>query len=130
MEQTRQVFLGDASLATGFRLAGFEVHPDADAQQLDALLEQLQATRTPAFVVIDQQLAESGSRRLDAVRLAWRRFSGDSKKRVSEATNSPTSASSSCSISSRTASAVFSRCTATICSPCPWSMTFCKSRSS
>ena len=68
MEQTRQVFLGEASLATGFRLAGFEVHPDADAAELDALLEQLQATRTPAFVVIDQQLAESGSRRLDAVR--------------------------------------------------------------
>lgn len=68
MEQTRQVFLGDASLATGFRLAGFEVHPDADVKQLDALLEQLQVARTPAFVVIDQRLAESGSSRLDAVR--------------------------------------------------------------
>ena len=68
MEQTRQVFLGEASLATGFRLAGFEVHPDADVTELDALLEQLQIARTPAFVVIDQQLADSGSHRLDAVR--------------------------------------------------------------
>lgn len=69
MEQTRQVFLGDAALATGFRLAGFEVFPDADVAQLDALLEQLQADRTPAFVVIDQNLAESDSRRLQSVRL-------------------------------------------------------------
>lgn len=68
MEQTRQLFVGDASLATGFRLAGFEVFPDADAVQLDRLLDQLLATRTPAFVVIDQQLAESDSKRLDEVR--------------------------------------------------------------
>jgi vacuolar-type H+-ATPase subunit F/Vma7 len=68
MEQTRQLFLGDASLATGFRLAGFEVYPDADVAQLDDLLGRLQAARTPAFVVIDQRLAESNSRRLHEVR--------------------------------------------------------------
>lgn len=68
MEQTRQVFLGDASLATGFRLAGFEVFPDADIEQLDTLLGELQASRTPAFVVIDKKLGESDSRRLNAVR--------------------------------------------------------------
>ena len=68
MEQTRQLFLGDASLATGFRLAGFEVYPDADIAQLERVLEALQAARTPAFVVIDQPLAESESRRLDEVR--------------------------------------------------------------
>lgn len=68
MEQTRQLFLGDASLATGFRLAGFEVFPDADTAQLDRLLDQLLAARTPAFVVIDQRLGESDSRRLDEVR--------------------------------------------------------------
>jgi vacuolar-type H+-ATPase subunit F/Vma7 len=65
---TRQVFLGDASLATGFRLAGFEVYPDADTAQLDHLLDTLISTRTPAFVVIDQQLAESDSQRLEGVR--------------------------------------------------------------
>jgi vacuolar-type H+-ATPase subunit F/Vma7 len=68
MEKTRQLFLGDASLATGFRLAGFEVMPDADMAQLDRMLDQLVASRTPAFVVIDQQLAASGSRRLEEVR--------------------------------------------------------------
>jgi vacuolar-type H+-ATPase subunit F/Vma7 len=65
---TRQVFLGAASLATGFRLAGFEVYPDADAAQLDRLLDNLRASRTPALVVIDQALAESDSQRLEWVR--------------------------------------------------------------
>ncbi|MCG6965566.1 MAG: ATPase [Chromatiaceae bacterium] len=68
MEKTRQLFLGDAALATGFRLAGFEVYPDADVAKLDELIDGLQAARTPAFLVIDQALAESGSRRLDEVR--------------------------------------------------------------
>ena len=68
MDQTRQLFLGDASLATGFRLAGFEVFPDADAAQLDQLLGELLSTRNPAFVVIDQALAASDSRRLEQVR--------------------------------------------------------------
>lgn len=68
MDETRQLFLGDAALATGFRLAGFEVFPDADEAQLDALLESLTAARTPAFVVIDRRLAESDSRRLREVR--------------------------------------------------------------
>jgi len=68
MENTRQLFLGDASLATGFRLAGFEVFPDADISELERMLEQLQAARTPAFVVIDQELAESDSRLLQEIR--------------------------------------------------------------
>lgn len=68
MDGTRQVFLGEAGLATGFRLAGFEVYPDADIHQLDALLERLVATRTPAFVVIDQALAATQSKQLAAVR--------------------------------------------------------------
>lgn len=68
MEKTRQLFLGDAALATGFRLAGFEVYPDADATQLDQLLNKLLAARTPAFVVIDRRLGESNSRCLQEVR--------------------------------------------------------------
>lgn len=68
MDGTRQLFLGDATLATGFRLAGFEVFPDARAQDLDRVLQALQNTRTPAFVVIDQVLAASDSRRLQDVR--------------------------------------------------------------
>ena len=68
MEATRQLFLGDANLATGFRLAGFEVFPDADVAQMDALLDGLISARTHAFVVIDERLARSDSRRLKAVR--------------------------------------------------------------
>jgi vacuolar-type H+-ATPase subunit F/Vma7 len=68
MEKTRQLFLGDANLATGFRLAGFEVYPDADVEQLDRLLDSLVSSRSHAFVVIDQRLADSDSRRLQAVR--------------------------------------------------------------
>ena len=68
MEQTRQLFFGNAALATGFRLAGFEVYPDAEIAQLDQVLEKLQSARTPAFVVIDQALAEFGSKQLEAVR--------------------------------------------------------------
>lgn len=68
MDNTRQIFLGDASLATGFRLAGFEVYPDAGEAELDDLLEALQTSRSHAFVVIDQDLAESASKRLAEVR--------------------------------------------------------------
>lgn len=68
MTTTRQLFLGDANLATGFRLAGFEIFPDADIQQVDTLLAELLAQRTPAFVVLDQQLAMQDSKRLRQVR--------------------------------------------------------------
>ena len=68
MEKTRQLFLGDASLASGFRLAGFEVFPDADIDRLEQLLGQLRSTRSAAFVVIDQRLARSDSRILEEVR--------------------------------------------------------------
>ncbi|MCB1773404.1 MAG: ATPase [Gammaproteobacteria bacterium] len=68
MDETRQIFVGDAALATGFRLAGFEVVADAGVAQLDEILEELRNTRAHAFVVIDQQLAESDSQRLAEVR--------------------------------------------------------------
>ena len=68
MDNTRQLFVGDASLATGFRLAGFEVFPDAGIDRLEQLLNELKNSRTSAFVVIDQQLASSDSRILAEVR--------------------------------------------------------------
>ncbi len=68
MTATRQLFLGEANLATGFRLAGFEVFPDADIAQLERLLERLIAERTPAFIVIDERLAGADSKRLQQVR--------------------------------------------------------------
>ena len=68
MDDTRQIFIGNAALATGFRLAGFEVVADASVAQLDDILEELQNTRAHAFVVVDQHLAESGSERLAEIR--------------------------------------------------------------
>lgn len=68
METTRQLFVGNASLATGFKLAGFEVFADAGIEQLEQLLEKLRDSRTPSFVVIDQDLAESDSRILQEIR--------------------------------------------------------------
>jgi len=68
MEKTRQLFFGDASLATGFRLAGFEIFPDAGIHQLEQSLERLQLSRAHAFVVIDQRLAGSDSPLLEQVR--------------------------------------------------------------
>jgi vacuolar-type H+-ATPase subunit F/Vma7 len=68
MEKTRQLFFGDANLATGFRLAGFETFPDAGIRQLEQSLEKLQRDRTHAFVVIDQRLAGSDSPTLEQVR--------------------------------------------------------------
>jgi vacuolar-type H+-ATPase subunit F/Vma7 len=65
---TRQLFLGAANLATGFRMAGFEVFPDADIRQVDNLLAQLVAGRVPAFVVLDQDLAQHDSKWLRQVR--------------------------------------------------------------
>lgn len=68
METTRQLFVGNASLATGFKLAGFEVLADAGIEQLEQLLEELRDSRATAFVVIDQNLAESDSRILQEIR--------------------------------------------------------------
>lgn len=68
MTDTRQLFLGEANLATGFRLAGFEVFPDADVDQLDAVLQKLLNERTPAFVVIDANLGAAESKKLRQVR--------------------------------------------------------------
>jgi len=68
MEQTRLYFLGEAGLANGFRLAGFEVFPDASIQTLERLLLELRENRSPAFVILDYRLAESDSRVLQEVR--------------------------------------------------------------
>jgi vacuolar-type H+-ATPase subunit F/Vma7 len=68
MAETRQVFLGEAALASGFRLAGFEVYPDASVDTLERLLDELMVARSHAFVIIDQRLAESDSKHLETVR--------------------------------------------------------------
>lgn len=66
--ETRLYFLGNAALADGFRLAGFEVLPDADEGDMESLLGQLHRDRLPAFVILDQQLYQSDSELLEEIR--------------------------------------------------------------
>ncbi len=68
MEQTRLCFLGDVSLAHGFRLAGFEVYPDISVAGMEKVLRELCNTRTRAFVILDQRLSESDSDMLEYIR--------------------------------------------------------------
>lgn len=63
----RLVFLGERALAEGFALIGFDTWPDADPTTLDRVLDELRRARCGALVVIDQQLAHSGSRLLAQV---------------------------------------------------------------
>lgn len=64
---TRMVFLGHSALAEGFALIGFETRQDATVEELDALLEQLLAERQNAYLIIEQDLAQAGSRLLPMV---------------------------------------------------------------
>lgn len=62
------VVLGSAGLAEGFRLIGAEVHPDADAATVDAVLEQLAKNGDEALVLLETHLAHGGGYWLDRLR--------------------------------------------------------------
>jgi vacuolar-type H+-ATPase subunit F/Vma7 len=53
----RIVVMGSAALTDGFRLLGLEVHPDADVAQLEALIRDLQRSRSNALLYLEQELA-------------------------------------------------------------------------
>ena len=68
----RMVFAGERALADGFALIGYLTNrgttiPVADPDQLEALLATLIRNRDSAFVVVDHDLARSGSRLLARV---------------------------------------------------------------
>lgn len=65
---TRLCFLGNAALANGFRLAGFEVYPDAGADTLERLLRELREQRAHAFVILDHDLAGTECKELRETR--------------------------------------------------------------
>ena len=65
---TRMLFLGAASLADGFRLIGFETHPDPSAEQVDQVFRTLRQSREKAFVIVDEAVMRSGAANLARVR--------------------------------------------------------------
>ncbi len=65
---TRMLFLGDDSLADGFRLIGFETHPNPSADDVDQLFRALRKSRDKAFVVVDDGVMRSGAANLERVR--------------------------------------------------------------
>ena len=54
---TRILALGSAALMDGFRLAGIEVMPDADREQVEALMKSLLSGKDRALVLLEDALA-------------------------------------------------------------------------
>jgi vacuolar-type H+-ATPase subunit F/Vma7 len=65
---TRMLFLGEASLADGFRLIGFETHPNPTPEEADRILRDLSRNREKAFVVVDDQVMRADIPNLQRVR--------------------------------------------------------------
>lgn len=65
---TRMLFMGDESLADGFRLIGFETHADPAPDTVDRIIRDLVRGREKAFIVVDDRLMASDIPYLDRVR--------------------------------------------------------------
>lgn len=65
---SRLVFFGEAALAAGFALIGFETHTDPAPEAMEDLLADLIRRRESAFVIVDASLAERGGPILSRVR--------------------------------------------------------------
>jgi len=55
---TRLLFIGDHSLADGFRLIGFETFADQEPAQVNRILRDLDRGRENAFVIVDDAIME------------------------------------------------------------------------
>ena len=66
--RTRMIFMGEAPLADGFRLIGFETWPDPSVDQVERLVRELSAQRENAFLVIDQSLAAANLPSIQRIR--------------------------------------------------------------
>ncbi len=54
------IALGSAPLTQGFELLGFEIYPDADAAEMERVLQELLRTGIKALVVVEHDLARQG----------------------------------------------------------------------
>ncbi len=64
----RLVVLGSAGLAEGFSLIGAEVYPDADADRVETVLEQLVKDGSQALVLLEAGLGHAGGQWLNRLR--------------------------------------------------------------
>ena len=64
----RLIVLGSAGLVDGFRLIGAEVHADADAGVVDAVLGELVKEGGEDLVLLETHLAHAGGHWLDRLR--------------------------------------------------------------
>jgi len=62
------LFLGDDSLADGFRLIGFETFPNPAPEEVDRLFRDLVRGRESAFVIVDDRIMHSDVQSLQEVR--------------------------------------------------------------
>jgi vacuolar-type H+-ATPase subunit F/Vma7 len=65
---TRMLFLGDDSLADGFRLIGFETFPNPQPGDVDKLFRDLLKAGDKAFVIVDDELMRAEVPSLQQVR--------------------------------------------------------------
>ena len=65
--QARMLFFGDAGLADGFRLIGFEVYANPKPEEVDRVLRDLQREREHAFVIVDDPIMRAGIPALEQV---------------------------------------------------------------
>ena len=65
---TRMLFLGDESLADGFRLIGFETYPDPEPGLVDQIFTDLIRRGDKAFAIVDEALMRAKIPGLERVR--------------------------------------------------------------
>jgi vacuolar-type H+-ATPase subunit F/Vma7 len=55
-QTTRMLFLGDDSLADGFRLIGFETFPNPEPGEVDRIFRDLIRAQSKAFAIVDDRV--------------------------------------------------------------------------
>jgi vacuolar-type H+-ATPase subunit F/Vma7 len=81
------LFMGDDSLADGFRLIGFETVANPQPDEVDRQFRSLIANRERAFVIVDDRVMQSDSASLAQVRAEGGNIVVVSIPTLQEATN-------------------------------------------
>ncbi|MCF7985081.1 MAG: V-type ATP synthase subunit F [Thiohalocapsa sp.] len=66
--RARMLFLGEDSLADGFRLIGFEIHSSPDRDDVERIVRELQREREHALIIIDDAMMQAQIPALEQVR--------------------------------------------------------------